>query len=61
MTQTTDPNKTKPRAVVFGARNLAKAIIAALIAEGWFVAGAARSDSTLEGVAAAGRARPARG
>jgi NADP-dependent 3-hydroxy acid dehydrogenase YdfG len=54
MTQTTVPDKTKPSAVVFGARNLGKAIIEALIAEDWSVAGAARSDSTLEGVTAAG-------
>jgi NAD(P)-dependent dehydrogenase (short-subunit alcohol dehydrogenase family) len=54
MTQTTDPDRTTASAVVFGARNLGKAIIEALIAEGWSVAGAARSDSTLEGVTAAG-------
>jgi NAD(P)-dependent dehydrogenase (short-subunit alcohol dehydrogenase family) len=54
MTQTSDPDTTKPSAVVFGARNLGKAIIEALVAEGWSVAGAARSDSTLEGVTAAG-------
>jgi NAD(P)-dependent dehydrogenase (short-subunit alcohol dehydrogenase family) len=41
-------------AVVFGARNLGKAVIEMLIADGWVVAGAARSDSTLEGVTAAG-------
>ena len=54
MTPTTDPDKTTPSAVVFGARNLGKAIIEALIADGWAVAGAARSDATLEGVTAAG-------
>jgi len=54
MTATTDPDRTKPSAVVFGARNLGKAIIEALVAEGWSVAGAARSDATLEGVTAAG-------
>ena len=41
-------------AVVFGARNLGRAIIDKLVADGWKVAGAARSDSTLEGVRAAG-------
>jgi NADP-dependent 3-hydroxy acid dehydrogenase YdfG len=54
MTPTTNPDKTKPSAVVFGARNLGKAIIEALIADGWSVAGAARSEATLEGVTAAG-------
>ena len=43
-----------PSAVIFGARNLGRAIIEKLVAEGWQVAGAARSDSTLEGVKAAG-------
>jgi 3-oxoacyl-[acyl-carrier protein] reductase len=41
-------------ALVFGARNLGKAIIETLQEAGWNVAGVARSDSTLEGVAAAG-------
>ena len=41
-------------ALVFGARNLGKAVIEALIADGWAVAGAARSPATLEGVTAAG-------
>jgi 3-oxoacyl-[acyl-carrier protein] reductase len=41
-------------ALVFGARNLGRAIIETLRAAGWNVAGAARSDRTLEGVAAAG-------
>jgi len=39
---------------VFGARNLGRAVIELLLAEGWAVAGAARSASTLEAVAAAG-------
>lgn len=43
-----------PSAVIFGARNLGRAIIERLVADGWKVAGAARSDSTLEGVTAAG-------
>ena len=54
MTSTTDPDNTKRSAVVFGARNLGKAIIEALLADGWSVAGAARSDETLAGVTAAG-------
>ena len=41
-------------ALVFGARNLGKAIIELLVAEGWAVAGAARSDATLRGVTALG-------
>jgi NAD(P)-dependent dehydrogenase (short-subunit alcohol dehydrogenase family) len=41
-------------ALVFGARNLGKAIIETLRGAGWNAAGAARSDRTLEGVAAAG-------
>jgi 3-oxoacyl-[acyl-carrier protein] reductase len=41
-------------ALVFGARNLGKAIIARLVSDGWAVAGAARSDATLEGVTALG-------
>lgn len=44
----------KPSAVVFGARNLGRAVIEALVAGGWCVAGAARSQSTLDGVTAAG-------
>src|SRR4051794_41642179 len=43
-----------PSAVVFGARNLGRAVIELLVAQGWQVTGAARSDSTLEGVTAAG-------
>jgi NAD(P)-dependent dehydrogenase (short-subunit alcohol dehydrogenase family) len=41
-------------AVIFGARNLGRAIIDALVADGWAVAGVARSDGTLQGVADAG-------
>jgi NAD(P)-dependent dehydrogenase (short-subunit alcohol dehydrogenase family) len=41
-------------AVVFGARNLGKAVIDLLCDRGWAVAGVARSDATLEGVTAAG-------
>jgi NAD(P)-dependent dehydrogenase (short-subunit alcohol dehydrogenase family) len=41
-------------AVVFGARNLGKAVIDLLRAEGWAVVGVARSAETLEGITAAG-------
>ena len=41
-------------AVVFGARNLGKAVIELLCAGGWAVVGVARSEATLEGVTAAG-------
>jgi NAD(P)-dependent dehydrogenase (short-subunit alcohol dehydrogenase family) len=41
-------------AVVFGARNLGRAVIESLVSDGWAVAGAARSQSTLDGVSAAG-------
>jgi 3-oxoacyl-[acyl-carrier protein] reductase len=41
-------------ALVFGARNLGKAIIRTLQGAGWEVAGVARSDETLEGVKAMG-------
>jgi hypothetical protein len=41
-------------AVVFGARNLGRAVIELLVSDGWVVAGAARSRSTLDGVSAAG-------
>jgi 3-oxoacyl-[acyl-carrier protein] reductase len=44
----------RPSAIVFGARNLGRAVIEALIAEGWSVTGVARSQATLDGVAAAG-------
>jgi NAD(P)-dependent dehydrogenase (short-subunit alcohol dehydrogenase family) len=41
-------------ALVFGARNLGKAIIERLVADGWAVAGSARSESTLQGIRDAG-------
>jgi NAD(P)-dependent dehydrogenase (short-subunit alcohol dehydrogenase family) len=41
-------------AVVFGARNLGKAVIELLRERDWSVAGVARSEATLEGVRAAG-------
>ena len=37
-------------ALVLGARNLGRAVVEALLGEGWRVAAAARSDSTLEAV-----------
>lgn len=41
-------------ALIFGARNLGRAIIETLVGAGWNAAGVARSDSTLDGVTAAG-------
>jgi NAD(P)-dependent dehydrogenase (short-subunit alcohol dehydrogenase family) len=41
-------------AVVFGARNLGRAIIELLVSDGWAVPGVARSQNTLDGVGAAG-------
>jgi NAD(P)-dependent dehydrogenase (short-subunit alcohol dehydrogenase family) len=41
-------------AIVFGARNLGRAIIETLVGDGWAVAGAARSQQTLDGVREAG-------
>src|ERR1700749_63190 len=41
-------------AVVFGARNLGRAVIELLVSDGWAVTGAARSQSTLDGVSASG-------
>jgi 3-oxoacyl-[acyl-carrier protein] reductase len=41
-------------AVVFGARNLGRAVIELLVTEGWAVTAVARSDATLGAVAAAG-------
>ena len=43
-----------PTALVIGARNLGFAVIQRLLADGWTVAGAARSAETLEKVRAAG-------
>ena len=41
-------------AVVFGARNLGRAVIELLVRDGWAVTGVARSQTTLDGVEAAG-------
>jgi NAD(P)-dependent dehydrogenase (short-subunit alcohol dehydrogenase family) len=48
-----DPQQQRS-ALIFGARNLGKAVIESLLARGWAVAGAARSEGTLNGVTAAG-------
>src|SRR5258705_11840750 len=45
---------TQRTAVVFGARNLGRAVIELLVSDGWAVTGVARSQSTLDGVSAAG-------
>ncbi len=50
----TDQEQRRRSALVFGARNLGRAVIEALIADGWAVAGVARSEETLAGVTAAG-------
>jgi NAD(P)-dependent dehydrogenase (short-subunit alcohol dehydrogenase family) len=47
-------NSARRSAVVFGARNLGRAVIELLVSDGWAVTGVARSQSTLEGVRAAG-------
>src|SRR3954469_5331406 len=41
-------------AIIFGARNLGRAAIETLVADGWAVAGVARSPATLDGVRKAG-------
>jgi NAD(P)-dependent dehydrogenase (short-subunit alcohol dehydrogenase family) len=41
-------------AVVFGARNLGRAVIELLVSDGWAVTGVARSQRTLDGVTRAG-------
>lgn len=50
----TDQQKDRPSALVFGARNLGKAVIERLLEADWAVAGVARSEATLTGVTAAG-------
>jgi NAD(P)-dependent dehydrogenase (short-subunit alcohol dehydrogenase family) len=49
-----DTDQRRRSAVVFGARNLGKAVLELLHDEGWAVVGAARSAATLEGVTALG-------
>jgi NAD(P)-dependent dehydrogenase (short-subunit alcohol dehydrogenase family) len=47
--------QAEPRSVVvFGARNLGRAVIELLVSDGWAVTGVARSESTLNGVSASG-------
>jgi len=48
------PTQQQRSALIFGARNLGKAIIDRLVADGWAVAGSARSEETLRGIGAAG-------
>jgi NAD(P)-dependent dehydrogenase (short-subunit alcohol dehydrogenase family) len=50
----TDRQQNPSSALVFGARNLGRAVIERLIDEGWNVAGVARSEATLKGITAAG-------
>jgi NAD(P)-dependent dehydrogenase (short-subunit alcohol dehydrogenase family) len=50
----TDTEPGQRSALVFGARNLGRAIIEELVGRGWAVAGVARSDSTLAGIEEAG-------
>lgn len=50
----TDHRLNTRGALIFGARNLGKAIIQTLVGDGWAVAGVARSQGTLEGVREAG-------
>jgi NADP-dependent 3-hydroxy acid dehydrogenase YdfG len=49
-----DGRQDRRSGLVFGARNLGAAIIETLIDRGWRVAGVARSEATLEKIAAAG-------
>jgi NADP-dependent 3-hydroxy acid dehydrogenase YdfG len=49
-----DEPRDRRSALVFGARNLGAAVIDVLVADGWAVAGVARSEETLEKIAAAG-------
>src|SRR6476469_9832603 len=44
----------KRSAIIFGARNLGRAVIETLVADDWAVAGVARSQATLDGVREAG-------
>ena len=60
MTRPDVASPTARTAVVFGARNLGRAVIDALVADGWAVTGVARSQSTLDGITAAGARAVAR-
>jgi NAD(P)-dependent dehydrogenase (short-subunit alcohol dehydrogenase family) len=50
----TDRQQQPHSALVFGARNLGKAVIELLVGSGWSVAGVARSPETLQGITDAG-------
>jgi len=50
----TESANARRSAVVFGARNLGRAVIELLVAEDWAVTGVARSEATLAGVTSAG-------
>jgi NAD(P)-dependent dehydrogenase (short-subunit alcohol dehydrogenase family) len=50
----TPPPGRRRSAIVFGARNLGRAVIETLVVDGWGVAGVARSQATLDGVRGAG-------
>jgi len=54
MTSNVSPDAGARSALIFGARNLGRAIIESLVAQHWSVAGAARSDETLANITAAG-------
>ncbi len=56
----TEAESRQRSALVFGARNVGRAIIDVLVADGWAVAGVARSQGTLDGIRDAG-ARALRG
>ncbi len=49
-----DSQATPRSAVVFGARNLGRAVIELLVSDGWAVTGIAQLQSTLDGVSASG-------
>jgi len=49
-----DAEQQRPSALIFGARNLGKAVIELLLGAGWSVAGVARSQETLQSVTEAG-------
>jgi 3-oxoacyl-[acyl-carrier protein] reductase len=50
----TDRQQDRASALVFGARNLGRAIIERLVEQDWAVAGVARSEGTLEAITGAG-------
>jgi len=50
MSDSVEAGQQPKSALVFGARNLGRAVVEALLREGWQVAAAARSDATLQAV-----------